>query len=177
MLKNALKHFKLITKHKWLVFKLCTKIGMPIRGLRHDLSKYSPTEFIESAKNYKGNMSAITAARIKNGYSKAWLHHKAKNKHHMEYWMDLESPEKYILIPYKYMAEMVCDQISAGMVYKGKEWTKEHQLQYWNRVKEKSPLNDKLKNFLTDVYTQLAEEGIKKTITKDNLKTKYYNHI
>ena len=40
ILKNALKHLKLITKHKWVVFILCCKIGIPWRGLVHDLSKY-----------------------------------------------------------------------------------------------------------------------------------------
>ena len=50
LLKNILKHFCLITHHKWVVFKLCCKIGEPWRGLVHDLSKYSPTEFFESVK-------------------------------------------------------------------------------------------------------------------------------
>lgn len=49
-LKNVIKHFGLITHHKWVVFKLCCKIGEPWRGLVHDMSKYSPTEFIESSK-------------------------------------------------------------------------------------------------------------------------------
>ena len=50
--KNAVKHFKLITHHKWVVFKLCCKIGEPWRGFWHDISKYSPTEFMESIKYY-----------------------------------------------------------------------------------------------------------------------------
>ena len=50
MIKKAIKHFNLITKHRWIVFKLCVKAGIPFRGLLHDLSKYSPTEFIESVK-------------------------------------------------------------------------------------------------------------------------------
>ena len=63
-LANTLKHFKLITKHKWVVFKLCCKIGIPWRGLVHDLSKYSPTEFWESVKYYDGHVSPITVSRI-----------------------------------------------------------------------------------------------------------------
>ena len=43
---NIFGHLKTITKHKWVVFKLSIKAGIPIRGLLHDLSKYSPTEFI-----------------------------------------------------------------------------------------------------------------------------------
>ena len=56
LLKNVVKHFILITRHKWVVFKLCCKVGIPWRGLVHDLSKYSPTEFFESVRYYVGNL-------------------------------------------------------------------------------------------------------------------------
>ena len=49
------KHTKLVIKHKWVVFKLCCKIGIPWRGFMHDWSKFSPTEFWESIKYYRGN--------------------------------------------------------------------------------------------------------------------------
>lgn len=49
-LKNIVGHFMVITRHKWVVFKLCCKVGQPWRGLVHDLSKYSPTEFWEGVK-------------------------------------------------------------------------------------------------------------------------------
>ena len=129
-LKNVIKHFGLITHHKWVVFKLCCKIGEPWRGLVHDMSKYSPTEFIESSKYYTGKHSPISEAKRENGYSKAWLHHKGRNKHHSEYWIDENAPDKTPIIPYKYAAEMVCDKLAAGMVYQGKNFTKE-------RIKER----------------------------------------
>ena len=95
-LKNVIKHFGLITHHKWVVFKLCCKIGEPWRGLVHDMSKYSPTEFIESSKYYTGKHSPISEAKRENGYSKAWLHHKGRNKHHSEYWIDENAPDKIL---------------------------------------------------------------------------------
>ena len=75
MIKKIFKHLNLVNKHRWLVFKLSIKAGIPFRGLIHDLSKYSPTEFFESVKYYNGSYSPISEARIKKGYSKAWLHH------------------------------------------------------------------------------------------------------
>lgn len=51
-LGNIIGHTKTVLKHKWVVFKLCCKAGIPWRGLVHDLSKFSPTEFWESAKYY-----------------------------------------------------------------------------------------------------------------------------
>ena len=173
LLKNVVKHFVLITKHKWVVFKLCCKIGEPWRGLVHDLSKYSATEFFESIKYYQGDHSPITEAKKENGYSKAWLHHKGRNKHHSEYWIDLEAPDKTPIIPYKYVAEMLCDKLAAGMVYKGKDWTKEYELEYWTKEKERILINEKLKNMITDFFTQVSINGIEKTLTKKNVKELY----
>ena len=39
-LKNTLKHFHMVNKHRFLVFKLSIKAGIPLQGLVHDLSKY-----------------------------------------------------------------------------------------------------------------------------------------
>lgn len=172
-LKNVIKHFKLITYHKWLVFKLCCKIGEPWRGITHDLSKYSPTEFWESAKYYVGTHSPITESRNRNGYSKAWLHHKGRNKHHIEYWIDDAALETTIVMPYPYAAEMICDKIAAGMAYKGKDFTKEYELQYWERERKKARVNPKIADFITAVLTQVAEQGIDKTLTKKNIKQFY----
>ena len=46
-------HFKTITKHKILVGKLCFKVHLYKEGLLHDLSKYSPSEFITGIKYFK----------------------------------------------------------------------------------------------------------------------------
>ena len=173
-IKNVIKHFILITHHKWVVFKLCCKIGEPWRGLVHDLSKYSPTEFWESAKYYVGNHSPITEAKRDKGYSEAWLHHKGRNKHHTHYWVDREAPEVTPIIPYKYAAEMICDKLAAGIIYEGKKWTKESELIYWEeKEKNKLEMNSKTRDFITAVFQQVAEQGIHKTITKKNIKQLY----
>ena len=43
---NIKGHFETITRHKLLVMKYCFACGLYEQGLAHDLSKYSPTEFI-----------------------------------------------------------------------------------------------------------------------------------
>jgi hypothetical protein len=153
-LRNIVKHFKLITYHKWLVFKLCCRIGEPWRGFMHDWSKYSWTEFGEGIRYYTGNHSPIMEAKKANGYSKAWLHHKGRNKHHLEYWVDENAPEKTPIMPYKYAAEMVCDKLAAGMVYQGKDFVKEYELEYWKKEKIKVRANEKIKDFVTEVLTR-----------------------
>ena len=172
-LKNVSKHFKLVIHHKWIVFKLCCKIGEPWRGFWHDFSKFSPTEFCESAKYYVGTHSPITEAKKKKGYSEAWLHHKGRNKHHLEYWVDETAPNKTPLIPYKYAAEMICDKIAAGMVYQGKNWTKEYQLSYWEKERKKVRANEKTQEFIENIFVQLAKNGIDKTLTKNNIRETY----
>ena len=171
---NFFKHLHTVNKHRFYVFKLCLKAGIPIRGLLHDLSKYSPVEFFEGVKYFNGKRSPIPACIKEKGYSKAWLHHKGKNKHHFEYWVDFSQEEKGPVIPYKYAVEMVCDTLAAGLVYNGKEWTKESQLNYYNRRKDKEYINPKIQKFLVTVYEEVAANGIDKTITSKNLK-KIYN--
>ena len=173
MIKNIIKHFALITHHRWVVFKLCCRVGIPWRGLVHDLSKYSPTEFWESVKYYNGSHSPITEAKKEKGYSDAWLHHKGRNKHHSEYWVDYNAKNQTPMMPYKYAAEMVCDKMAAGIIYQGENWKKEYELSYWMKEKEITQMNQSLKDFVTEVMTQVAEKGIKETYTKENIKKIY----
>lgn len=173
-LKNIIKHFKLITHHKWVVFKLCCKVGEPWRGLVHDLSKYSPTEFWESANYYVGTYSPITEAKKDKGYSEAWLHHRGRNKHHTQYWVDRDTSNVTPIIPYKYAAEMICDKLAAGIIYEGKSWTKELELSYWEeREKNTLEMNPKIRDFITAVFEEVAKQGIDKTLTKKNIRYLY----
>ena len=172
-LSNVVNHFGLVNRHRWLVFKLCIKAGIPFRGLVHDLSKYSITEFWESVKYYNGSRSPITYAKKDNGYSKAWLHHKGRNKHHAEYWYDNNSPEQMPVIPYKYQVEMLCDNLAAGITYNGKRWKNDTQLNYWTEAKKTMLLNEKNKAFMTEALTQVSINGIDKTLNPKNLKRLY----
>ena len=63
-MNKIFEHFKLITKHKWYVFKHCCKAHLFWQGLTHDLSKYSPVEFINGVKCFV----IITIKTTKNIY-------------------------------------------------------------------------------------------------------------
>ena len=121
---NIWKHFKTITHHKVLVAKGCFKVGLYKQGLLHDMSKYSPTEFWVGVKYYQGDRSPNNAEREDIGYSSAWLHHKGRNKHHYEYWIDYSvDKEKGICgmeMPVKYVVEMYIDRVSAAKNYQKK---------------------------------------------------------
>lgn len=172
---NVIKHFNTVNKHRWLVFRLCCKAGLIWRGLVHDLSKYSPAEFWPSVKYYQGGRrSPIPVQRQQEGFSKAYLHHRARNKHHIEYWYDVNAPIKAPIIPYKYTVEIICDKLSASIVYAGDEWTNETELDYWSKKeKQDERINENIKKVLDEVFLQVSKEGINKTITKRNLKMIY----
>lgn len=172
-LKNIIGHFCLITKHRWVVFKLCLKIGEPWRGLMHDLSKYSPIEFWEGVKYFNGGHSPITDCKKSEGYSKAWLHHRGRNKHHADYWVDLGATEKTPIIPYKYAAEMICDKLAAGIIYKGKDWEQGYELEYWQNESKKALINPQIAKFITEVFTQVSKYGINDVLNKKNIRGLY----
>lgn len=176
MLKNIIKHTVLVIRHKWYVFIFCCKLGMPLKGFMHDMSKFTPTEFLESIKYYKGTYSPITACKRENGYSKAWLHHKGRNRHHPEYWYDDNAINKTPMIPYKYVAEMICDKLSANKIYTGKSWTNRSELEYWEIERTKTKLNKDIVLMLTEVFEQVAENGINKTLKRKNIKNLYKKH-
>ena len=56
---KAWNHFKTITYHKYLVAQGCFRIGLYKQGILHDLSKYSPAEFMVGMKYYQGNRSHL----------------------------------------------------------------------------------------------------------------------
>lgn len=170
---KIIRHFNTINKHRWEVFKLSCRVGIPLRGLVHDLSKYSFTEFFECAKYYTdGTYSPINNCKKINGYSKAWLHHKGRNKHHFEYWYDWTTTDQTPIIPFKYMLEMVCDRIAASITYYGKNYTNDKAYEYFMNGKDHYVLNSKLKNFLEEVFKNLKDEGTS-SLNKKRIKKIY----
>ena len=117
--------------------KECFKVGLYRQGLLHDLSKYSPTEFLVGCRYYQGNRSPNNAEREATGYSKAWLHHKGRNKHHYEYWIDYSvDPGEGIIglkMPLQYVVEMFMDRIAASKTYQGDAYRDSHPLEYYEK--------------------------------------------
>ena len=178
MIRKFFGHLHTVNKHRFKVFILCCKCGFIWRGLVHDLSKYSPTEFFEGVKYYaNGKKSPIINCKNDIGYSKAWLHHKGRNKHHSEYWLDLNAPSKVPVIPFKYSVEMVCDRIAACKTYQGKNYKDISPYYYWNEHRDNEIMNRKNQKFLTEVFESLSIHGEKKVLNKKYLKNIYDKHV
>jgi len=112
----------------------CFRVGLFRRGLLHDLSKYSWVEFRAGMQYYQnGKRSPNAAEREACGYSMAWMHHKGRNKHHFEYWTDLNlQTMQYgpVPMPTPYLVEMCMDRIAACKVYYGKNYHDGSALEY-----------------------------------------------
>ena len=126
---HPIAHFKTITEHRHLVCRYCMRLGLIGQGLTHDLSKYSPAEFWRGAKYYQGYRSPNDQERRENGISLAWLHHKGRNRHHFEYWVDYHlTPDHRVSytghkMPMRYVAEMFCDRLAACRIYLKDQYT------------------------------------------------------
>lgn len=126
-------HLKTVCRHRHRVLWHCVKAGIPLRGILHDLSKFSPTEFIPGVKYYQGNRSPNEREREVRGYSQAWMHHKGRNRHHYEYWTDYNPKTRRIeavRMPRKYLVEMFCDRVAASKIYRGKDYRDSDPLDY-----------------------------------------------
>ncbi len=164
---NLWKHLKTITYHKYLVMKGCFKIGLYWQGILHDLSKYMPSEFFIGVKYYQGTRSPNNAEREDIGYSSAWLHHKGRNKHHYEYWVDYSASESEGMVPaqmpLRYVAEMFVDRVSASKVYRKDAYSNKDPLKYYEAGKSHIVIHPKTRDVLEKLLNMLATEGENKT--------------
>lgn len=161
-LKKIIGHFRTITRHRHTVIAHSRRAGILFQGLRHDLSKYSLTEFIPGARFYCGDKSPNEEERALYGYSAAWLHHKGRNRHHFEYWSDYNVKTKEfgpVPMPPKYIAEMFCDRVAASKIYQGEKYTDKHPLEYFMRSKGRRPIDPNTSDMIEGLLRTLAEEG------------------
>ncbi len=163
------QHFKTINHHKFLVMKGCFRVGLYKQGLLHDLSKYSPTEFLVGCKYYQGTASPNNREREAKGYSSAWLHHKGRNKHHLEYWIDYGVGTDKTMVgmkmPLKYVVEMFIDRVSASKNYQKEKYTDESPWQYYEKGRGNYMIHPDTQKLLEKLLRMLAEEGEDKTFS------------
>lgn len=164
-MKKFFNHFYTISKHKIMVTILLFKCGLYKQGLLHDLSKYSWCEFSAGVRYFQGDRSPIDAEKEALGYSKGWLHHKGRNKHHWEYWLDNSSDGVIgIKVPLRYVLEMVCDRIVACKVYLKDSYTDTSAFEYWDKNKHKILMNEESFKLLETLLLYVKDNGLNSTI-------------
>lgn len=160
--KNIWRHFQTVTKHRHAVIRHCYMAGIFWQGLGHDLSKYSPAEFLPGVLYYQGTRSPNEQERQELGYSSAWMHHKGRNRHHFEYWTDYNTQTRTldpVKMPLRYVIEMFCDRVAASKIYNGDQYTEEMPLTYFLRAKPNRRIHPRTAAFLEHLLRMLAKKG------------------
>ena len=179
-MNRLLGHFKTITAHKILVMKHCFRVGLYKQGLLHDMSKYMPSEFLVGVKYYQdGKRSPNNAEREALGCSRAWLHHKGRNKHHLEYWIDYDKNPPHLMcgmeMPVKYVVEMFCDRVAASKNYLKDAYTDAASYEYYENSKGHYMIHENTRKLLVELLMMLKDKGEEETfqyIRKNVLKNK-----
>lgn len=164
---RPLAHFRTVAHHRRLVRRYCFRLGLYRQGLTHDLSKYSPAEFRQGARYYRGDNSPNFTERRENGlgYSRAWLHHKGRNKHHFDYWLDycLQPDGSFVFspcrLPIRYVAEMFCDRLAANRTYMRDAYTDAAPYDYFMRSRESVPMHPESCAEIEKMLLTLKDEG------------------
>ena len=162
---HPIKHFKTITRHRHLVCLYCFRLGLWRQGLAHDLSKYTLVEFLPGARYWQGTRSPNDVERRVTGVSLAWLHHKGRNRHHFEYWIDyVIRPDGSIgyggnKMPICYVAEMFCDRIAASRVYLGEKYTDASAWEYYTASKDRILIHPETGAEIEEMLRVLKDEG------------------
>ena len=163
---HPIRHFMTVTRHRYRVFTHCRRAGIGWQGLFHDLSKYTPAEFFAGAKYYIGTRSPNEGEREDKGYSLAWMHHKGRNRHHFEYWVDIDPKTKCyapVKMPLRFVIEMFCDRVAASKIYLGDKYTDAHPLDYFMRGKDRRVIHPETSDLLESLLRMLTEKGEKET--------------
>lgn len=171
------RHLHTINTHRFLVMKMCFRCGMYSQGLKHDLSKYSPSEFIPSVRYFQGDRSPITKEKEEKGYSEMWLHHKGRNKHHWEYWTDRKPFSiEYVVfpMPFRYMLESVIDKISASKVYNKDKYNDTIPYEFFIKSKEYRAINPITARQIEELLLYLKENDEEKAL--EHFKSLYKEH-
>lgn len=151
-------HIRTVVDHKKWVWYYCSRLGMYKVGLLHDLSKFSPTELLESAEYYAGGTSSpINEAKKDKGYSLAWFHHKGRNRHHYEYWFDnIDTGGTKVKMPEEYANELICDYLGAGRAYMKHNFSYYEEYKWWLGKRDILAMNTQTKIFVDHVIVMLA---------------------
>ena len=178
-MNRIIGHLRTINHHKAMVTRDCIRVGLVWQGLMHDLSKYMPVEFFAGVRYYQGGKrSPINYEKEIKGFSEAWLHHKGRNRHHFEYWIDYAMPAGSGLagckMPKRYVAEMVIDRICACKNYEKESYTDRSAWNYYYRTRSLNLMHPETVFLLEYLLKMTAVKG--EDYTYDYMRNRLLKH-
>ena len=136
-----------VVRHKWFVTLECLRHGLLWRGVRHDLSKFLPSEWLAYVNYFYGDREPPKTAKGYNvaddpkrdrAFDEAWLRHIHRNDHHWQFWLLRKDSGESVALPMPRAAwlEMLCDWRGAGQAQgAGTDWTQTRQWYTENKVR------------------------------------------
>lgn len=128
-----LRYLRYVLLHKWFVLLGCIELGVPLRGIVHDLSKFRPSEWFpyvnyfygkylyQTESDIPGGLKSLfifskTKADAKREFDAAWLKHQNRNSHHWQHWvlMPDDGGIEVLPMPDADRREMLADWRGAG---------------------------------------------------------------
>ena len=107
-MKQHWQYLKYVLRHKWFVFLECCKLGIIWRGIIHDWTKLTPSEWNGYVYRFtRGNGYDIESLE----YLYAFSHHLNKCRHHWQHWAYVRNDGtiRYLPMPEKARLEMLAD--------------------------------------------------------------------
>lgn len=163
------KHFlylKYVLRHKWYVFLACLEYGLIWRGIKHDWTKFLPSEWFPYVHFFYGGNGKPVSRRDATGYYKptdtgdaafdfAWLLHQKRADHHWQWWVLPEDDGGVKVLPMSELArkEMIADWRGAGKA-QGKPRTWE----WYEANKEKMQLHPETRTWVEAELTRLKRD-------------------
>lgn len=139
---DYLRYFWHLLWHKWYVMTECAREGLIWRGLAHDWDKFLPSQFVPCVNYYYGR-------KDKESFDQAWNCHKARSKHHWQYWLLPDGSAREVEYPYN--VEMFCDWVGAGKA-RGKPSPKNDRYfevrNFYRKKKEKMVLHENTRKWV-----------------------------
>lgn len=126
MTSKYFRYLCYVLRHKWYVFLESCKLGIPLRGILHDLSKFKPSQWFPYVNYFCASDAAKPKA--KEAFEYACLEHYHLNPHHWQYWILRKDNGETKILPMsdQYRREMLADWRGAGRAKNGyndsREW-------------------------------------------------------
>lgn len=119
-LTAVLRYLRTVLVHKWYVLGEAWQLGIPWRGLVHDLDKLHPREWGARSKaatlELKDDDGNLVGSNVNDALAQSWLRHYHANPHHWQWWViRLDSGEIRVLaMSDTYRRELLADWLAVS---------------------------------------------------------------